>query len=275
MTLPELTDCDVILPGRAGPEAEQDCSNQFSPMFVADWTNLVFHHFRIDDRQLKKFVPFELDLFAGSAYISLVGFKTTRIYVSRVGEWACWLHRPLTHHSFLNVRTYVRHRGEAGVYFLKIFVDSRAAIPVARVSYGLPYEHGRLSLDHRFANQRLTGRVETQRGELEYRAQRCTRKGSQQCKPGSEAEFLSERYSAFTCRNRLRRMFRIAHAPWRLVELETKWGDRSLLLNAFPWFHAAHHRCSYWTAGTFNVRIGKPQWVRFGASVLAQVHSQN
>lgn len=232
------------------------------PMFVADWTKLVFHHFRIDDHILQNFVPFELDRFAGSAYVSLVGFKTTRIHVNRVGKWACWLHRPLTHHSFLNVRTYVRHQGEAGIYFLKIYVDSRPAVPIARVSYGLPYHHGKVRIEHDSANHQLRGRVEAQSGNLEYEAQRLMNAESQECTPGSEAEFLSERYAAFTCRNRIRRVFRISHAPWTLVELEPKWVDRSLLLNEFPWFRAACHRCSYWTCGVFNVGIGRPKWIR-------------
>lgn len=248
--------------GQSGVVAVQNCTDPISPLFVADWPQLVFHHFRVDEQLLNHFVPFELDRFEGRVYVSLVGLKTTRIYVNRIGEWACWLHRPLTHHSFFNVRTYVRHRGETGVYFLKIFVDSRPAVPMARLGYGLPYHYAKLSLEHSFSKSEITGHIETNSGKVKYTAEHFPNIESQQCSPGSEVEFLSERYTAFTRRNYFRRMFRIWHPPWTLFELETKWMDQSLLFAEFPWFQGAQHRCSFWTSGTFDVGIGRPSWIR-------------
>ncbi len=234
-----------------------------TPLFTADWTQLVFHHFRVQRSQLQTRVPFELDCFHGQAYVSLVAFCTRRIFVHRLGEWTHWLHRPVTHHSFLNLRTYVKHRGEAGVYFLKVFVNSLPAVPLARLSYGLPYHFCNLQLDHSFDASEVSGSAATQAGnQLAYRAWRAQPESSQRSASGSESEFLTERYSAFTWRGRTPRVFRIQHPPWELTPLRTRWQDTSLLERELPLPSQPRTCGSYWTAGTFNVGISRPQRLR-------------
>jgi uncharacterized protein YqjF (DUF2071 family) len=44
-----------------------------------------------------------------------------------------------------NVRTYVHHRGEPGVWFFSLEASSRLAVYAARVGWGLPYFHADMS----------------------------------------------------------------------------------------------------------------------------------
>ncbi len=62
------------------------------------------------------------------AYVSLVAF-TMRGLRPRLGGAA--LLKPIATHEFLNVRTYVKHRGERGIYFLAdgVSVVSRRSLP--------------------------------------------------------------------------------------------------------------------------------------------------
>jgi uncharacterized protein YqjF (DUF2071 family) len=42
------------------------------PLFITDWMKLVFIHFEIEPKILQPFVPFELDLYQGKAWVALV-----------------------------------------------------------------------------------------------------------------------------------------------------------------------------------------------------------
>src|SRR5262245_26030044 len=88
------------------------------PLFIADWDSPLMIHYRVDAQRLRRVVPFELDLWEGHAYVSLVAF-TMRGMRPRFGSpWLNWLFRPIATHDFLNLRTYVRFRGERGIYFI-------------------------------------------------------------------------------------------------------------------------------------------------------------
>lgn len=238
-------------------------SYEKEPLFKADWTDLVFHHFEVDPEALRPHVPFELDLHEGRSFVSLVGFRTTRMYVNRLGEWTRWLHFPISHHSFLNVRTYVRHRGEPGIYFIKEYVNSLPAIPVGRFTYGLPYTYADIGFDHKDPTEGLFGEVETAPEiALRYYCDVETGAQSHRCDPGSLEAFLCERYSAFTDTGGHRRVFRILHNPWETTPVKTTWDDLSLLEEDFPWFDKAEPIGSAWTRGVTDVAISRPRKIR-------------
>lgn len=235
-------------------------SYEKAPLFKADWTDLVFHHFKIDPAILAPYVPFSLDLFEGNAYVTLVGFRTSRLYVNRLGEWTRWVHFPISHHSFLNVRTYVTHRGEPGIYFIKEYVNSLPAVPAGRMTFGLPYSYADISFDHKNPAEGLFGKVEAKPAKcLRYYCEAEDGIEASHCEPDTVEEFLCERYSAFTDLNGTKRVFRILHDPWEVVPLVTTWEDTRLLENDFAWFKEAEHAGSYWTRGAFGVAISRPR----------------
>lgn len=82
-----------------------------------DWQDILFIHIPVPLHELRPLVPypFEIDTFAGTGWVSVVLFKAAD---SRLR----YMPRALSYPSFhqMNLRTYVRFAGEAGVYFLSI-----------------------------------------------------------------------------------------------------------------------------------------------------------
>src|SRR4051812_8696302 len=112
------------------------------PMFYARWDRAVFIHYAADPPTLQRDVPFELDLRNGRAYVSLVAFTLWRMRPRIGGRIGEWLLTPIASHQFLNVRTYVRHDGEPGIFFLAEWLNNRAAVLLGPRGFGLPYRFG-------------------------------------------------------------------------------------------------------------------------------------
>jgi uncharacterized protein YqjF (DUF2071 family) len=117
------------------------------PMFYARWDRAVFIHYEADPATLQAQVPFQLDLREGRAFVSLVAFTLSRMRPRIGGRFSEWLFKPIATHEFLNVRTYVRHRGETGIYFLAM-ISNPLSVRRRLRTFGLPYRFGRLTYDH-------------------------------------------------------------------------------------------------------------------------------
>jgi len=118
------------------------------PMFYARWDRAVFIHYEADPAALQLDVPFELDLRQGRAFVSIVAFTLSRMRPRIGGRLGEWLFKPIATHEFLNVRTYVRHRGEPGIYFLAEWLSNPLSVHLGPRTFGLPYKFGRLIYDH-------------------------------------------------------------------------------------------------------------------------------
>jgi uncharacterized protein YqjF (DUF2071 family) len=104
------------------------------------WLDCLFLHFPVPAAVLERLVPprVQVETFGGSAWVSYVLF--------RLKLRPAWL-PPVPGLSALvelNIRTYVRHRGQSGICFLRILADNRLAIAAARLLTPLPYTHARL-----------------------------------------------------------------------------------------------------------------------------------
>src|SRR5580658_54483 len=72
------------------------------PMFLADWRDALFVHFRVKPAALAPLVPLPLDLFDSNAFVSLVAFTQDRLRPA-IGRGAGeFLARPIARHTFLN-----------------------------------------------------------------------------------------------------------------------------------------------------------------------------
>lgn len=110
------------------------------------WVDLAFLHWPVPRSMLRALVPgeLEIDTFRDTAWLGVTPFRMTNV-------------RPVmlppipTARDFpeLNVRTYVRHRGRAGVYFFSLDAASWLAVETARAMTGLPYYHA--TMKHRRA----------------------------------------------------------------------------------------------------------------------------
>src|SRR5271154_7174231 len=89
------------------------------PLFLADWDRALFIHYEVDAVLLQRELPFALDLWHGKAFVSLVAFTMRDMHPRLGGRITAWLVKPIATHSFLNVRTYVKHGDERGIHFIR------------------------------------------------------------------------------------------------------------------------------------------------------------
>jgi uncharacterized protein YqjF (DUF2071 family) len=235
-------------------------SRRGEPLFVADWERVLMIHFEVDSEALQRDVPFELDLPDGRAFVSLVAFTMRGMRPRAGGRLAAWLLRPIGTHEFLNVRTYVRHGGEAGIYFMAEWLSNRLAVQLGPVAFGLPYRHGKISYLHEWSRDNLRGQVmDTVSGAvLTYHATLKLPVNFVPCEAGSLTERLMERYTAFTCRRSKRRFFRVWHPPWMQCEADVTVGDFSLVRRYWPWFGHARLIGANFSPSVRDVWMGRP-----------------
>src|SRR2546421_12620430 len=70
------------------------------PLFIADWEDALMIHYEVDAELLQGVVPFELDLFNGRAFVSLVAFTMRGMRPRLGGLFAAWLLKPIGSHNF-------------------------------------------------------------------------------------------------------------------------------------------------------------------------------
>jgi uncharacterized protein YqjF (DUF2071 family) len=235
-------------------------SRRGEPLFFADWERVLMTHFEVDADALQRDVPFELDLRAGRGFVSLVAFTMRGMRLRVGGRMAEWLLRPIATHEFLNVRTYVRHGGGTGIYFMAEWLSNRLAVQLGPPAFGLPYRHGKISYLHEWPAGNLRGRVaDTATGAaLTYHATLKSPINFGPCEAGSMTEWLMERYTAFTCRRNKLRFFRVWHPPWPQCEAHVAMTDVSLLKRYWPWLDCAQLIGANFSPGVHDVWMGRP-----------------
>ena len=230
------------------------------PMFYARWDRAVFIHYAVDPAILQREVPFELDLREGRAYVSLVAFTLAGMRPRLGGKLGEWIFKPIATHEFLNVRTYVRHRGEPGIYFLAEWLSNPLSVRLGPRSFGLPYRFGRISYDHARADDTLHGRVKARNSELVYRGTVCAGE-FESCAAGSLTEFLMERYTAFTQHGKRSRFFRVWHPPWPQAQAKLDLVSDSLLADSGAWWASAECVGANYSLGV-DVWMGRPHRIK-------------
>lgn len=235
------------------------------PLFLADWDRALFLHFAVAPDQLQPHVPFPLDLRNGRAFVSLVAFTMRHMRLRAAGRAGKWIFRPIATHPFLNVRTYVRHRGERGILFLAEWLPNRLACLLGPPVFGLPYHYGDLEYRHPGQGGPLAGQVKDKQGRplLDYRGNTQVTQPCRRAAPGSEEEFLLERYTAFTAsrKSRARGFFRVWHEPWSLHDASVELTRRDILALApggEGWGASAKFAGADFSPGARDVWMGRP-----------------
>jgi uncharacterized protein YqjF (DUF2071 family) len=242
---------------------ETRCAPAFRPLFLGDWMRAVFIHYEVDPEILQNEIPFELDLFDGRAFVSLVAFSMERLRPSFGGRLTELLFRPISNHNFLNVRTYVRHRREAGIYFIAEFLSNPLCVPLGPPTFGLPYRFGCLAYRHDERRGSIEGEVAAARGQkrLIYNAPLSAKVGFRACEPGTLDAFLLERYTAFTQCGKRRRLFRIWHPPWAQQPIDVSVQEGGLLALSGDWTNGARLIGGNFAPGVRDVRMSRPHQV--------------
>ena len=240
---------------------ERLLSCKYEPAFYADWMRVLFIHFGIDPRVLQQHVPFELDLYHGQAFVSLVAFRMENLRPHIGGKWLAPLFRPITTHNFLNLRTYVRHRDEPGIYFISELVSNRLAVPLGPPLYGLPYHFGKLHYEISDGHVAGTATTTTD-GSLSYSGLFDPTESFRPVERETPEAFLMERYSAFMCWRNQKRFFRIWHEPWEQLPVNLRIEEASLLNTRWPWLTEARMIGANYSPGLRNIWMGRPHVIR-------------
>lgn len=188
------------------------------PALTAAWLDLAMLNYAVSPDALRPYVPrgTELDDFAGTTYVSIVGFRfaSTRVFGVRIPG----------HVDFdeVNLRTYVRRSApngwRRGVTFIREMVPRRAIAWAARAWYNEPYR----TLPMRHAVLRRTdgwptsARYEWRRGDRWEGLSVETDADPVPVATGSEEEFIAEHYWGYTRqRDGSTIEYRVSHPRWR------------------------------------------------------------
>ncbi len=231
------------------------------PPLMSDWLDTVMIHFEVDADVLQREVPFDLDLFDGRAFVTLVAFTMSDLRTRRWPRIGRRLLQPIGTHAFLNIRTYVRVGREVGIYFLAEYLPNRLSVLLGPVAYGLPYRAGRLVYHHSDESTSMSGRVQAGKRELRYRITRKPGYTLEPSPPNSLTEYLMERYTAFTKWAGIVRRFRIWHEAWPQVEVDVEILDDSLLHATGRWATTAALHSAHYSPGVASVWMGRPRRV--------------
>lgn len=188
------------------------------PIMYQNWGKLLFMHWRIDPKVLRRLIPsqLEIDTFDGSAWIGLVPFTMWGIRAS----FLLAIPGTSAFHE-LNVRTYVYHRGVASVWFLSLDAANLLAVWGARTFYHLPYFNARMSLVQTGNTISYSSVRKDRRGaSAEFHANWSVGETLPAASPASLEFFLTERYCLDTAHNGKLYRARIHHQPWPLQKAE-------------------------------------------------------
>lgn len=172
------------------------------------WRSLLFCHWEINPAVLRPLIPdrFEIDTFDGSAFVAVVPFKMQDICPR-------WLPRPMAF-NFLetNVRTYVVHNGQPGVYFLSLDASSRLAVWAARTGWSLPYHFARMSSEE--SEKRFVYTSRRVGGSGGHRVAFRVEQELGVSREDTLEHFLFERYLLFVERHEQTLVGQVHHAPY-------------------------------------------------------------
>lgn len=183
------------------------------------WRTLLFLHWPVPVAMLRSLVPsaLEIDTFQGEALLGVVPFEMAGVRLRGLPAVP-----PVSDFAELNVRTYVRFRGQPAVFFFSLDAASRTAVRLARGLFHLPY------FDAHMAVERSGDTVHYHSYRTHRRAAPAVFVGSYRpvggvtwSEPGTLAHWLTERY-AFATTNRQGRVLigEIHHRPWPLQPAE-------------------------------------------------------
>jgi uncharacterized protein YqjF (DUF2071 family) len=225
-------------------------------LFLGSWVRALFIHFEVDPAILQPRVPYELDVRDGKAYVSLVAFTMERLRPAFGGWCTEQLAKPIATHHFLNVRTYVKHNGEPGIYFMHEWLSSWLAVQLGPPLYGLPYHFARMHYEA--VGDEVKGAVRADGDQFQFAA---INNGQpfRPCAADSLSEFLLERYTAYTGTGSSSRLFRIWHEPWPQVAMDVNILDDSLLQQSGDWYQHAKLMQANYSIGARDIWIGRPR----------------
>jgi uncharacterized protein len=214
------------------------------------WTDVLFFHYPVEREGLANLLPprLEVDTYAGEAWISFVLF--------RMSLRPAWLpHLPgFSSLTELNVRTYVRHRGQSGIYFLRMYADNPWAIRAA--GWLTPLDYKIASLHYSPASSAdWQGTGTATQDLLDFRFSLQQTGHTESSASGTLDEWLLERYRLFVGgRGGSLIAAEVEHDPWQAAALTGEFAGGSRLVSPLLLASAAAPRmhCSPGVSAIFR-----------------------
>ena len=194
-------------------------------VMTMSWLDLLFAHWQIEPAELRARIPegLELDTYDGRAYLGVVPFRMEKVGPRGLGWLPGRLPGPRSFPE-LNVRTYVKRGGKAGVWFFSLDAADALAVAGARAGFHLPYFRAEITLREIGGWIEYTSsRTDRRAGPGELRA-RYRPVGERLSVPtGGLEHWLTERYCLYA-RDRQGGVVRgdIHHQPWPLHQAEAE-----------------------------------------------------
>lgn len=184
------------------------------------WCNILFAHWRVAPEALGPLVPaqLELDLWDGSAWVGITPFCMTDVRPRGLPPVPGFSTFPQ-----VDLRTYVRHAGRPGVFYIELQAPSELAVWGARTFYHMAYSscevHGEIDGD------RITvrSRRESEGEPVLWNSTHWPASGEFEPRPGTIEEFLIDRWTMFTVdtKQKLHRV-EIHRLPWPITAAEVE-----------------------------------------------------
>jgi uncharacterized protein YqjF (DUF2071 family) len=235
----------------------QSLNSSLPPVLRVRWSRVVFLHYRLAPEILQEHLPagFELELYDGSAWLTLVALSMQRFRPCNLWPPWPWAFRLISEQRFLNVRTYVKHRRHSGAFFLFGWLSRPWRLPLPDQPGALPCAFARLAYAHRPETGALAGSVHARGGALEYKIACDPSPTFQGCAPGSLAEFALERYNGLYWHRGAGHIFQTRHDPWQAVSVHAEVKDDSLLRGRWDWLSQARLEAAHYAPGLENVYL--------------------
>lgn len=177
--------------------------------FYQEWNDVIFLHYKVDLIKLQQFVPKEItvDLFDNEAWISIVVFRMENVRPRFLPPF-----KPFSNFEEINIRTYVKHNGVSGVYFLSIEAEKLLPCILAKSISELPYRHSNISRK----NQKITSNNKkfSESINFDYRIGKSLEEKS------ALEIWLTERYALFQDSGKFINTYDIHHIEWPVQEVE-------------------------------------------------------
>lgn len=177
-------------------------------VYYQEWNRLLFFHFEVPFEVLRALVPetLEIDVFEEKCYISIVPFTMEKIRPRSLPAVSF-----ISDFEELNVRTYVKKEGKAGVYFLNIEAGKSLSAYVSRKLSGLPYEKAIM--------QRREGYYSSHNSVKDFSFEAKYKIGAIVQEKTPLQIWLTERYCLYVFDKKKLYRYQIHHKEWKIKEI--------------------------------------------------------
>ena len=178
------------------------------------WCDLLFAHWPVPESDLRAHIPdeLEIDTYDGTAWLGVVPFRMADVAPRGIPAVP-----GISAFPEINVRTYVKRDGIAGVWFQSLDVTKRLAVWIARKLFHLPYFHAQMKAQNigdaiQYESSRTGSSVPT-----DFQATYGPTSEPYLSSPGSLEHWLTERYCLYAQSER-GVLYRadVHHVPWPL-----------------------------------------------------------